>query len=108
MRRIGRHTSDLTSPRPILSNPPQAQVVELVDALASGASGLTAVKVRVLSWAPSSSISPLSAQLPLEMIEHHDCRSDAAGLGVGQTAGNRSVEGSEAGFPFFKQPHGLA
>jgi hypothetical protein len=27
-------------------------VVELVDALASGASGLTAVKVRVLSWAP--------------------------------------------------------
>src|SRR3954453_9003791 len=29
-----------------------AQVVELVDALASGASGLTAVKVRVLSWAP--------------------------------------------------------
>ena len=29
-------------------------MVELVDALASGASGLTAVKVRVLSWAPSS------------------------------------------------------
>jgi hypothetical protein len=28
-------------------------VAELVDALASGASGLTAVKVRVLSWAPS-------------------------------------------------------
>jgi hypothetical protein len=27
-------------------------VAELVDALASGASGLTAVKVRVLSWAP--------------------------------------------------------
>jgi hypothetical protein len=26
----------------------------LVDALASGASGLTAVKVRVLSWAPSA------------------------------------------------------
>jgi hypothetical protein len=26
----------------------------LVDALASGASGFTAVKVRVLSWAPSS------------------------------------------------------
>src|SRR5258708_38005812 len=32
--------------------PARAQVVELVDALASGASGLTAVKVRVLSWAP--------------------------------------------------------
>ena len=31
----------------------RAQVAELVDALASGASGLTAVKVRVLSWAPS-------------------------------------------------------
>ena len=30
----------------------RAQVAELVDALASGASGLTAVKVRVLSWAP--------------------------------------------------------
>jgi hypothetical protein len=28
--------------------------VELVDALASGASGLTAVKVRVLSWAPNA------------------------------------------------------
>jgi hypothetical protein len=27
-------------------------VAELVDALASGASGFTAVKVRVLSWAP--------------------------------------------------------
>src|SRR5437879_12396362 len=32
----------------------RAQVGELVDALASGASGLTAVKVRVLSWAPSA------------------------------------------------------
>ena len=30
----------------------RAQVAELVDALASGASGLTAVEVRVLSWAP--------------------------------------------------------
>ncbi len=35
----------------------RAQVAELVDALASGASGLTAVKVRVLSWAPSLSVS---------------------------------------------------
>lgn len=32
----------------------RAQVAELVDALASGASGLTAVEVRVLSWAPYS------------------------------------------------------
>src|ERR1700761_2751449 len=38
----------------------RAQVAELVDALASGASGLTAVKVRVLSWAPSSSRLALS------------------------------------------------
>src|SRR5690606_12395393 len=29
-----------------------AQVVKLVDTLASGASGLTAVEVRVFSWAP--------------------------------------------------------
>ena len=29
-----------------------AQVVKLVDTLASGASGLTAVEVQVLSWAP--------------------------------------------------------
>src|ERR1043166_940082 len=50
---FGRPGRDLTSPRPIRSNRPRAQVVELVDALASGASGLTAVKVRVLSWAPS-------------------------------------------------------
>jgi hypothetical protein len=43
----------LTIAQPVLTNPARAQVVELVDALASGASGLTAVKVRVLSWAPS-------------------------------------------------------
>src|SRR5215469_12360934 len=30
-----------------------AQVAELADALASGASGLTVVEVRVLSWAPN-------------------------------------------------------
>src|SRR5437763_13963349 len=38
--------------RPALAATARAQVAELVDALASGASGLTAVKVRVLSWAP--------------------------------------------------------
>ena len=32
-------------------------MAELVDALASGASSLTAVKVRVLSWAPKVSFS---------------------------------------------------
>src|SRR4051794_18757546 len=35
---------------------PIAQVAELVDALASGASGLTVVEVRVLSWAPNISL----------------------------------------------------
>src|SRR3979490_2951362 len=40
--------------------PARAQVAELVDALASGASGLTAVKVRVLSWAPLSMPKPRS------------------------------------------------
>src|SRR5713101_8372929 len=51
---FGARRANLTSARPIRSNRPRAQVVELVDALASGASGLTAVKVRVLSWAPLS------------------------------------------------------
>src|SRR5215813_7102961 len=51
-RIFGRCGTNLTSSRPINSNRPRAQVAELVDALASGASGLTAVKVRVLSWAP--------------------------------------------------------
>jgi hypothetical protein len=54
---FGRHFNDLTSARLTNSNRRSnqaiwAQVAELVDALASGASGLTAVKVRVLSWAP--------------------------------------------------------
>src|SRR4029077_1039828 len=48
----GARRANLTNARPVRSNRPRAQVVELVDALASGASGLTAVKVRVLSWAP--------------------------------------------------------
>src|ERR1700687_3208282 len=51
---FGRRFNNLTSARPIRTNRPRAQVVELVDALASGASGLTAVKVRVLFWAPFS------------------------------------------------------
>ena len=34
-----------------------AQVAELADALASGASGLTVVEVRVLSWAPNLRVS---------------------------------------------------
>src|SRR6476659_1331095 len=49
---FGSQFANLTSVRPILTKAARAQVVELVDALASGASGLTAVKVRVLSWAP--------------------------------------------------------
>src|ERR1700757_5076108 len=51
-RIFGSAFANLTSSRPVLSKRPHAQVAELVDALASGASGLTAVKVRVLSWAP--------------------------------------------------------
>ena len=35
-----------------VSRESRAQVAELVDALASGASDLTVVEVRVLSWAP--------------------------------------------------------
>jgi hypothetical protein len=50
---FGPPFANLTIALAVLSNPVWAQVVELVDALASGASGLTAVKVRVLSWAPS-------------------------------------------------------
>jgi hypothetical protein len=34
-----------------------AQVVKLVDTLASGASGLMAVEVQVLSWAPLSNLT---------------------------------------------------
>src|SRR5206468_781093 len=48
LQRFDKRASDPYTP------PPHAQVAELVDALASGASGLTAVKVRVLSWAPSA------------------------------------------------------
>jgi hypothetical protein len=48
----GRRFNNLTTAAPLRTNRPRAQVAELVDALASGASGLTAVKVRVLSWAP--------------------------------------------------------
>src|SRR5258708_7987710 len=52
--KFGARCANLTSARPVRSNRPRAQVVELVDALASGASGLTAVKVRALSWPPFS------------------------------------------------------
>src|ERR1700738_5372351 len=63
---FGQRFTILTSARAIRTNRPGAQVVELVDALASGASGLTAVKVRVLSWAPF---------LPVPAIQLH---SDAS------------------------------
>jgi hypothetical protein len=45
----------LTSRKQNLYVSGDAQVAELVDALASGASGCKVVKVRVLSWAPSTS-----------------------------------------------------
>src|ERR1700754_1491809 len=54
----GFYQLNLTSGRPVRSKPLRAQVAELVDALASGASGLTAVKVRVLSWAPFLVFTP--------------------------------------------------
>src|SRR5258708_33964887 len=53
---FGQRFNNLTSARPIRTNRPRAQVAELVDALASGASGLTAVKVRGLSWAPHQGV----------------------------------------------------
>src|SRR6478609_658653 len=59
---FGPRFNNLTSARPIRTNRLRAQVVELVDALASGASGLTAVKVRVLSWAPRFPGCPLAIQ----------------------------------------------
>ena len=37
----------------IITRSPHADVAELVDALASGASILTGVEVRVFSWAPN-------------------------------------------------------
>src|ERR1044072_6667806 len=48
---------DQALPLPYVSRPSgvsRAQVAELVDALASGASSRKGVKVRVLSWAPNS------------------------------------------------------
>src|SRR5690554_1418754 len=48
--------ADIYSSRP-RQTPSPAQVVKLVDTLASGASGLTAVEVQVLSWAPNKKAS---------------------------------------------------
>src|SRR5690606_9061576 len=57
----GRVKEVLTSPpSPLIMRGPHstnvrfAQVAELVDALASGASGGNSVEVRVLSWAPNT------------------------------------------------------
>jgi len=47
----------LSDPRPL-----SAQVVELVDALASGASVRKDVEVRVLSWAPLNFNKPLNSK----------------------------------------------
>jgi hypothetical protein len=43
---------DRLEPRPTATDQRQAQVAELVDALASGASDRKIVEVRVFSWAP--------------------------------------------------------
>src|SRR3979490_2695965 len=50
--------------------PARAQVAELVDALASGASGLTAVKVRVLSWAPLTPKPMISRKMRVNRSAH--------------------------------------
>ena len=48
-----------------------AQVAELVDALASGASGRMVVEVRVFSWAPL---------FPQKVIFSHKIKKDCAGF----------------------------
>jgi hypothetical protein len=50
--RLCRYSSRPSALRGRFAPKISAQVAELVDALASGASDLTVVKVRVLSWAP--------------------------------------------------------
>src|ERR1700748_3924153 len=77
--KFGRHRSDLTTARLINSNRRSrpatcAQVAELVDALASGASGLTAVKVRVLSWAPFLVPSPHTPAERIRRRRDDSCR----------------------------------
>ena len=46
----------------------RAQVAELVDALASGASGVTAVEVRVLSWAPAFALRAVARHASLRAL----------------------------------------
>jgi restriction system protein len=83
---FGRHRSNLTSARLTNSNRRSnratwAQVAELVDALASGASGLTAVKVRVLSWAP---LCPLRTMFysAMSVAEEHGMGDDKTIWGI--------------------------
>ncbi len=45
----------------------EAQVAELVDALASGASGRKAVEVRVFSWAPLSALIAKQPEIQLRI-----------------------------------------
>ena len=47
-----------------------AQVVKLVDTLASGASARKGVEVQVLSWAPTST----TIEQPLCLCPHHDTK----------------------------------
>src|ERR1700759_2151646 len=78
-RIFGSAFANLTTARPVRSKRRNAQVAELVDALASGASGFTAVKVRVLSWAPLAQAPTLRRAIALPIRRRHcrcgDCRN---------------------------------
>ena len=75
-------------PRPSLDPPtqkrvqiqsPLAQVVKLVDALASGASPRKGVKVRVLSWAPDGRLKAVFDSLP---FVHVGCNRFLKSFGI--------------------------
>src|SRR6185437_6220328 len=101
--------ADLTSARPVRSKRPHAQVAELVDALASGASGFTAVKVRVLSWAPLCLPAVrLGRQVRFQAVEHLGARLHPAGIDVSQSARNRGVQRRQSCFAFLDEPHAFA
>ena len=65
---------------------PNAQVAELVDALASGASGCKVVKVRVLSWAPSFSgdgADPIRIPFVVKSARYRGLLEDGIGAEAG-------------------------
>src|SRR5579871_6294164 len=70
-----------------------AQVAELVDALASGASGVKAVEVRVLSWAPAFALSRYGSAGHPSPARTLSCRSPK---GAGGLAAKRDVQQTSA------------